>query len=242
MARWVLLLVVVCASVAAHPNWPLGSSGYGSGNPVEISNRVFDRRLGNEILNRIQRGRAAKVSVEESRKLSYEQPASCNSGCDSRPPVPVVCAPQEVVVNGTCCGPFTATPTTTAVVAVSCSYVQAASIPGLTINTVGGLHPLFCNTGGSGLTPVTITVVSSQIDNDPPVTNPPTIIDQPFVEIDPNGLGFIGSQNLPVVNALIGVNGAAATTLRQTYSRYCLNACGMTSNTFQFTVEFGVCP
>ncbi|GAU96983.1 hypothetical protein RvY_08346 [Ramazzottius varieornatus] len=147
------------------------------------------------------------------------------------------CNEVSSVINGTCELTFNVAsfPDT---ITLSCNYVQSDAIPCLTLNTTGSTKPLFCNTGGGGQTPVTITVISSQLDNNPPVTDPKTIIDQPFVEIDPNGVAFIGAQNLPNVNLIDD----GAMTLRQTYEGYCIDARGVTSNTFTFTVEFGTCP
>lgn len=146
------------------------------------------------------------------------------------------CASGSTTANGATCLPlFNAVPTL-ALVSVPCQLGVGDSIPGLKIGNNGGELPLFCNTGGGipASTPVTVNVISSQINNGPEDSNSATVINVPIVSIDPTGDIFI--------NQLADVSAIPAITLRQTYSGFCISNAGITSNTFQFTVEFPSCP
>ncbi|GAV06898.1 hypothetical protein RvY_16809 [Ramazzottius varieornatus] len=96
MALKVLLLAALYAGATAQIVAVVPSTGFFGGS-LDNGNwgRNFDRRLSSAILDRLYRGRAVKVSVDESRKLSYEQAAECNTCNQSN----ATLSPPPVLVN-----------------------------------------------------------------------------------------------------------------------------------------------
>jgi len=130
-------------------------------------------------------------------------------------------------------------------VTVPCALASGQNIPGLKLQFVGAVAPVACNPSTLYITNESGAAGDLQQD-EIPSTNavdviPPGSPGVSYVGVDIN-TGDVYLNPLNVNGLGLVINQPTTASLTETYSGYCIDARGITSNTFSFMVTFPLCP